>query len=60
MHLLEYLIYHVHPYGYDQNSTEQLPRKLYLDEIIARSDIKSFAPEYYEHEKFEAQILKLT
>lgn len=53
MHALEYLVYHVHPFGYDQNSTEKLPRKLFLDEIISRSDVKSYAPEYYEHERFD-------
>lgn len=49
--LLEYLVYHVHPFGYEQNTTEVLPKKLSLDEIIERSDAKSYAPEYKEHER---------
>lgn len=52
IYLLEYLIYNVHPFGYDQNSTEVLPPKFSLPEVIARSDAKSFAKEYYEHERF--------
>lgn len=50
-YLLEYLVYHVHPFGYEQNLTEALPRKLLLDEIITRSDAPSFAKEYREHER---------
>jgi hypothetical protein len=50
MHELEYLIYHVHPLGLDKNSTEKLPRKLELREIIAASDIKGWGKEYVDHE----------
>lgn len=41
MYLLEYLIYHHHPYGLEKNLTEALPRKLSLSEIIAASDARN-------------------
>jgi hypothetical protein len=47
---LEYLIYRVHPYGLDKNSTEKLPRKLPLQEIIDASNIKGWGKEYRDHE----------
>lgn len=50
MYLLEYFIYHVHPFGIEKNLTEILPRKLSLEEIIAASDIPSESPLYMEHE----------
>jgi glycoprotein-N-acetylgalactosamine 3-beta-galactosyltransferase len=50
MHELEYLIYHVHPFGLDKNSTEKLPRKLGLKEIIATSDTKGWGKEFFDHE----------
>lgn len=49
---LEYLVYQVHPFGYEQNNTEVLPSKLSLEAVIARSDAHSFAPEYREHKKY--------
>jgi glycoprotein-N-acetylgalactosamine 3-beta-galactosyltransferase len=49
MHTLEYFVYHVHPFGMDKNSTETLPRKLSIDEIIAASDKKGFGREYTDH-----------
>jgi hypothetical protein len=52
MYLLEYLIYHFHPFGLEKNLTETLPRKLSLDEIIEASDLNSiYSPNYMEHEK---------
>jgi glycoprotein-N-acetylgalactosamine 3-beta-galactosyltransferase len=49
MHALEYFVYHVHPFGLDKNSTESLPRKLSLDEIVAASDKKGFGKLYTDH-----------
>lgn len=51
MYYLEYLIYHVHPFGLEINVTESLPRKYSLREIIAASDSKSYAPNYEKHRK---------
>lgn len=55
-YLFEHLVYNVHPFGYEQNITETLPRKFSLDEVIARSDAKCFAPQYLEHEKYQFYI----
>jgi glycoprotein-N-acetylgalactosamine 3-beta-galactosyltransferase len=51
MHMLEYLTYHVHPYGLQKNLTETLPRKLSIEELIKLSDEKSFAANYQEHKR---------
>lgn len=52
MNLLEFLIYHSHPFGLEKNLTEALPRKLSLKEIVKASDAKSiFSPNYEEHER---------
>ncbi|KAG5674688.1 hypothetical protein PVAND_004640 [Polypedilum vanderplanki] len=51
MHMLDYLIYNVHPFGLQKNLTETLPRKLSIEEIIKRSDEKSFAANYQEHRR---------
>lgn len=40
MYWLEYFIYHSHPFGIGKNSSETLPRKLALTEIIAGSDAR--------------------
>jgi hypothetical protein len=50
MFALEYFIYHLHPFGVDKNSTEELPRKLSIKEIIAASDIKGWGKWYKDHE----------
>lgn len=50
MYLMEYLIYRMHPYGLDKNSTEQFPRKIKFKEIIKGSDVDSNATEYKKHE----------
>ena len=47
---LQYLIYRMHPFGITKNLTEKLPRKLKIKEIIAASDIKSYAPYYKVHD----------
>lgn len=52
MFLLEYLIYHVHPFGAQYNISEVLPEKLKLEEIIAASDAKSSAPNFRPHKDF--------
>ena len=48
--VLEYFIYHVHPFGLEKNSTEKLPRKLAVSEIIAASDKKGWGSLYHDHE----------
>ncbi|KAG5667529.1 hypothetical protein PVAND_015508 [Polypedilum vanderplanki] len=52
MHLLKSLIYNVHPFGIEKNLTEELPRKLKMNEILEKSDAKSFSP-YYKKYKIE-------
>lgn len=52
LYALEYLIYHVHPFGFEKNLTEVLPRKLSLKEIIAASDIESQALKFIKHETY--------
>lgn len=52
MNLMQFLIYHLHPYGITKNLTEKFPRKLSLEEILKASDDKSvFASNYLEHER---------
>lgn len=51
MQALEFLIYHLHPFGLQKNLTEKLPRKFSLNEIIETSDQRSFAKNYREHER---------
>ncbi|KAG5667438.1 hypothetical protein PVAND_015418 [Polypedilum vanderplanki] len=50
MHLLENLIYHVHPFGLEKNSSEELPKKLSMNEILKTSDVKSNSPNFIPHE----------
>lgn len=45
-YLLEYLIYHVHPFGLTKNLTETLPRKLKLKDILRASDAESSSPNF--------------
>lgn len=52
MYLSEYFIYHVHPFGVDKNTTEKLPRKFKLDEIITASDKRSFSSYFIDHEDY--------
>lgn len=47
MYSLEYYTYIVHPFGIDKNSTEVLPRKIPLEEIIARSHIPGTGEHYF-------------
>lgn len=49
MFLMEFLFYHLHPFGVDKNSTEKLPRKLKLSEIIEASDKKVQTPNFRDH-----------
>lgn len=46
MYLLEYFIYHVHPFGLENNLTETYPKKLKLDEILKASNTPSFAESF--------------
>lgn len=50
MYALQYLIYEVHPFGMSKNLTEQLPRKLSLDEIVNASDVASYSPNFRAHD----------
>lgn len=49
LYVLEYYIYHVHPFGMDKNLTESMPRKYSIDEIIAASDKKGFGKHFTNH-----------
>lgn len=49
LYTLDYFIYNVHPFGLDKNSTETLPRKLSLDEIVAASDKKGYGKHFKDH-----------
>lgn len=49
MNFLEFLIYHLHPYGIEKNFTETLPSKLTLNEVIEAANTKSFSPNYRAH-----------
>ena len=48
VYLLNYFTYSVHPFGIDKNTTEVLPRKPPLDEVIARSNIPGFGIHYFD------------
>lgn len=48
VYLLNYFTYSVHPFGIDKNTTEVLPRKPPLDEVIARSNIPGFGVHYFD------------
>jgi len=48
-YLMDYLIYNVYPFGVLKNVTEVLPRKLTLEEVIKKSDEKSYSPNYTPH-----------
>ena len=49
MYLIDYLIYHVNPYGIEQHN-DKIPPKLPLAEILRRSNEKSSSPNYIQHE----------
>lgn len=49
MYFEEYFNYEIHPFGIDKNSSETLPRKLKLKEIIAESDTTVLTPNFREH-----------
>lgn len=48
MHFLEYIIYNVHPFGVDKNSTEKLPRKLRIEEVVKAGEAESYLVEYFK------------
>lgn len=50
LYFLEYMVHHVHPFGFDKNSTEVLPKKLSLEQIVAASDKKGVGTHYVNHE----------
>lgn len=49
MHMISYLTRNVHPFGFDKNSSEVLPRKLKLDEILRASDVNSNSVNFRPH-----------
>jgi glycoprotein-N-acetylgalactosamine 3-beta-galactosyltransferase len=49
MFMLEYLTRYVHPFGLDKSSSESLPRKLKLKEILYKSDVESKSIKYKKH-----------
>ncbi|KAG5674055.1 hypothetical protein PVAND_004044 [Polypedilum vanderplanki] len=49
-HLLEYLVYHVHPFGILKNFTEKIPEKVKMEEVLKKSDIISNSPQFVPHE----------
>lgn len=51
MYFLEYLIYRVHPFGLEKNTTENFPRKLTFDEILEASNTESLARSYQKIKK---------
>lgn len=52
LYYLEYLIYHVHPFGLVENFSRSFPRTLSLEEIVLASDVKSSAPNFIPHVDF--------
>lgn len=52
MHLIHYLTRNVHPFGLEKNSTEELPRKLTLDEILSASDVDSDSVNFKQHPSY--------
>jgi hypothetical protein len=50
MYMLDYLVNVVHPFGVQKNLTEEMPRKLTMEEIIKASDAVSFSPNFLPHE----------
>lgn len=52
MYLMEYLTRVVHPFGFDKNDKEQLPRKLRLKEILLKSDKESLSVKFKKHQVY--------
>lgn len=51
MYFLTYLIYDVHPFGFEKYQ-KGLPRKLTLDEIVEAADTESKSPNYFQHKPY--------
>lgn len=49
MYLIQYLTRNVHPFGLVKNFTEELPRKLRLEEILSASDTDSSSVNFHSH-----------
>lgn len=49
MYLLEYLSYQVHAFGISKSSSQTLPRKLTLHEILKDSDLESNSTLFKKH-----------
>jgi hypothetical protein len=62
MYFLDYLIYHVHLFGLKLNSSETLPRKLSLKEILDASDVESDSINFRKHQSVhymeESEVFK--
>lgn len=52
MYALEYFTRHVHPFGDETHSSETLPTKLKLDEIIRAADVESPSKGFRKHKFF--------
>lgn len=59
MYFMEYLIYHVHPFGIEKNLTESRPRKFTKNEIFELSHLKKM-PQYIDAIKNPADIISET
>ena len=46
MYMLDYLIYNVHPFGLEKNSTKLFNKKIPLEDIVKASDIDSKAADF--------------
>lgn len=51
MHFLESIVYNVHPFGLEKNSTEKLPRKLTFKEVVEAGESESYLVEYFHKQK---------
>jgi hypothetical protein len=49
MYLLSYLIYNVHPFGFQKKFDFELPKKLEFQEIVELADARSSSPNYVNH-----------
>lgn len=52
LYALDYFIYKAYPFGLDDHSDDEMPKKLALNEIIAASDAHSAAPNFKVHKNY--------
>lgn len=58
MHLLDYLIYQVHPFGLEKNITEKPPKRLKIKNIRAASKKESFRRIYEKEKQLKRKLEK--